>query len=280
MLKIAPTRVAVLMAIYGRDNPELFERAITSVLDQATPLDVEVRVYLGVDGPLPEALERVVRQFEPRLFAVSRSLVNMGLAHTLNRLISLRGDEAFFFRMDADDVSLPGRFLAQLTYLAECPGIDILGTAIIEEQTESGERRVVAFARDPADARKCIAKRVPVAHPTVCLRARVLDTVGEYPAHRGNEDIAMWFECMKAGFTFDNLPTPFLLFTVGKDFWNRRSFDKAFSEFACYVRGIHSLEGWTWHYVYPAARLAVRLSPTAISKWFYGSRLRRLSASP
>ena len=268
------------MAIYGRDDPELFERAITSVLDQATPLDVEVRVYLGVDGPLPEALERVVRQFEPRLFAVSRSLVNMGLARTLNRLISLRGDETFFFRMDADDVSLPGRFLAQLTYLAEYPGIDILGTAIIEEQTESGERRVVAFARDPADARKCIAKRVPVAHPTVCLRARVLDTVGEYPAHRGNEDIAMWFECMKAGFTFDNLPTPFLLFTVGKDFWNRRSFDKAFSEFACYDRGIHSLEGWTWHYVYPAARLAVRLSPTAISKWFYGSRLRRLSASP
>lgn len=273
---MAVTNVAVLMAVYGRDDPELFGRALASVLDQAVPPDVEVRVYLGVDGALPEPLERMVRQAEPRLFLVSRSSVNIGLARTLNRLISLRKDEAFFFRMDADDVSLPGRFLAQLTYLAEHPGIDILGTAIIEEQTESGKRRVVEFARDSANARKIIAKRVPVAHPTVCLRAKVLDSVGEYPTSRGNEDIAMWFKCMKAGFTFDNLRTPFLLFTVGKDFWNRRSFGKAFSEFACYVRGIHSLEGWTWRYVYPAARLTVRLSPTAISKWFYGSRLRQL----
>lgn len=268
------------MAIYGRDNPTLFERAITSVLDQAKPFDVEVRVYLGVDGQLPEALERVVHQFEPRLFTVSRSLLNVGLAHTLNRLISLRTDEAFFFRMDADDFSLPGRFLAQLKYMAERPDVDILGTAIVEEQTGSAERRVVRFARDPADARKSMAKRVPVAHPTVCLRARVFDRVGAYPTRRGNEDIAMWFECMKAGLTFDNLSTPLLLFTVGKDFWRRRSFDKAFSEFACYVRGIHSLEGWTWHYVYPVARLAVRMSPTVISKWVYGSRLRRLSAPP
>lgn len=277
---MALTRVAVLMAIYGRDDPKLFERAVMSVLDQATPPDVEVRVYLGVDGLLPDALETLVHQFERRLFIVSRSLVNMGLAFTLNRLISLRSDEAFFFRMDADDVSLPGRFLAQLTYLIARPEIDILGTAIVEEQAESGEHRVVTFARDPADARKSIAKRVPVAHPTVCLRAIVLDTVGGYPTRRGNEDVAMWFKCMKAGFTFDNLPTPFLLFTVGRDFWNRRGVDKALSEFACYVRGIHSLEGCTWHYVYPVARLALRLSPTAIRKWFYGSRLRRLSATP
>jgi glycosyltransferase involved in cell wall biosynthesis len=273
------TYVGVLIAVYGLDDPTLFRRAIQSVLDQSTPAGISVRVYLGVDGPLSDTLEQVIREHEQQLFLVSRSESNIGLARTLNRLISQRGAEPFFFRMDADDVSLPGRFLAQLSHMAEHPQIDILGTAIVEEQTHSGARRVVQFARDPEDARKCIARRVPVAHPTVCLRARVLDTVQAYPTSRGNEDIAMWFECMQAGFTFDNLPAPLLLFTLGPSFWKRRSFDKAFSEFRCYIRGIYELEGLTWHYVYPLARLLIRLSPTAVSKWFYGSRLRRLSTS-
>lgn len=276
-MEIILERAAVFMGIYGRDNPDLAEQAISSILNQSMPLDVEVRVYLGVDGPLSEALERIIQKFEPRLFIVSRSLVNIGLARTLNRLILLRGDEAFFFRMDADDISLPGRFLAQLTYLAAHPEVDILGTAIIERQTESGKRRVVRFARDSEDARKFITKRVPVAHPTVCIRARVLNRVKQYPTCHGNEDIAMWFKCMKAGFTFDNLQAPYLVFTIGNDFWHRRSTEKAFSEFSCYVRGIYSLEGWTWRYIYPIARLAFRLSPAIVAKWAYGSRLRRPS---
>jgi len=263
------------MAIYANDDATLLERALESVLTQSLPEDVEIRLYMGIDGPIDSELENVVQRFASRIFKISRSDINIGLAATLNRLISMRSDEAFFFRMDADDVSLPGRFSTQLEYFDSNPLIDILGTDIIEVQTETGTRRIVKFCQSPEDARRMIAKRVPVAHPSVCIRARVFDKLGGYPTRRGNEDIAMWFECMKSGFVFDNVPSPLLLFTVGPTFWMRRGYAKAFSEFACYLRGIRDLDGVTWRYVFPIARLALRLSPPALSKWMYGTGLRQ-----
>jgi len=261
------------MGLYGQDNPEYFCRALASVLDQALPEGYTLHIYLGVDGPLPASLEAVIQRHEGRLFKVSRSDTNVGLACTLNRLIQEREDEAFFFRMDADDESLPGRFAAQLAYLEQHPDIDILGTAIWE-CVEGSERRLVRFAESPDEARRSIARRVPVAHPTVCMRRAVLDRIGSYPDRRGNEDISMWFKCLEAGFRFDNLRDAWLNFTVTEAFWKRRSAEKAFSEFRSYSEGIWRLEGMTWRYVYPFARLLVRLSPQWISRKLYASRLR------
>ncbi len=273
MINDSMTGIAVLMALYGGDRAEPFERALLSVLDQPLPPGHTLRVYLGIDGPLPMALEAVVAKYQSRLHCVSRSVTNVGLASTLNRLIAARGDEAYFFRMDADDVSLPGRFAAQLRYLETHRDIDILGTAIWE-CSQDGSRRLVRFAKDPDDSRRRIHRRVPVAHPTVCIRRRVLDRIGSYPERRGNEDISMWFKCMEAGFRFDNLPDPWLDFTVTDAFWKRRSVGKAFTEFQSYVEGIWRLEGVTWRYVFPMARLLLRLSPRWITQRLYASRLR------
>lgn len=265
--------IAVLMGLYGRDDPEHFERALLSVLDQTLPAGHALHLYLGVDGPLPDTLEAILARHAPRIHRISRSATNVGLATTLNRLIQERGDEAFFFRMDADDESLPGRFAAQLTYLSTHADIDILGTAIWE-CGKGSPPRLVRFANGPEDARRRIDRRVPVAHPTVCMRRTVLDRLGAYPERRGNEDISMWFRCLEAGFRFDNLPDPWLRFTVTEAFWKRRSAEKAFSEYRSYVEGIWRLDGLTWRYVYPLARLLLRLSPEWVSRRLYASRLR------
>lgn len=267
------TSIAVLMGLYGRDDPMLFERALQSTLEQALPEGHVLHLYLGVDGPLPDALEIILARYESRIYRISRSESNVGLAKTLNRLIRERGDEAFFFRMDADDECLPGRFMAQLAFLSARPDIDILGTAIWE--CDGGvEPRLVRFAQGPEDARRRIDRRVPVAHPTVCMRRAVLDRIGAYPERRGNEDISMWFECLEAGFRFDNLSDPYLNFTVTAAFWKRRSAEKAFSECRSYIEGIWRLDGLTWRYVYPLARLALRLSPEWVSRRLYASNLR------
>lgn len=267
------TVIAVLMGLYGQDDPDHFERALLSVANQVLPDGHTLRVYLGVDGPLSAPLEAVIARNAARLYRVSRSEDNVGLAQTLNRLIREREDEAFFFRMDADDESLPGRFSAQLAYLQAHPDIDILGTAIWE-CIKGDKPRLVHFAQGPVDARRRIDRRVPVAHPTVCMRRSVLDRLGGYPDRRGNEDISMWFKCLEAGFRFDNLQEAWLNFTVTDTFWHRRSAKKAFSECRSYLEGIWRLDGVTWRYVYPLARLLVRLSPEWVSRWLYASRLR------
>lgn len=267
------TSIAVLMGLYGRDDPQQFERALLSVLTQPLPDHHALHLYLGVDGPIPATLEAVIERHRSRIHHLSRSETNIGLARTLNRLIQERSDEDFFFRMDADDVSLPGRFSAQLAELYLRPDIDILGTAIRECHPD-GSSRVVRFANSPEDARRRIDRRVPVAHPTVCIRRGVFDRVGSYPERRGNEDISMWFKCMEAGLRFDNLPDVWLDFTVNETFWKRRGVSKAFIEFQSYVEGIWRLYGVTWRYAFPVARLLLRLSPQWVSRRMYASRLR------
>ena len=122
------THLAVLISVYNGDHAGQFERALLSILNQRLPDNHDLNIYLGIDGPIPPPLEEVVAKYQSQIHLVSRSIKNIGLACTLNRLILARGDEAYFFRMDSDDISLPDRFSAQLAYLEGRHDIDILGT--------------------------------------------------------------------------------------------------------------------------------------------------------
>jgi glycosyltransferase involved in cell wall biosynthesis len=270
-----PVQIATLMAVYGGDDPGLFRAALESVATQSFRTPVDSRLYLGVDGPVGAALEAVIDEHRTAIHFLNRSPANRGLAATLNTLIAALAEEQYVFRMDADDVSLPGRYQAQLDYLHEHAGVDILGTAITEVDAVSGTERVVRFARDPDDALANLHRRVPVAHPTVCFRRRVLDAVGGYPVRGTNEDIALWFACARLGFRFDNLPGSFLRFRISPGFWRRRGMRKALSELGCYVRGIRDVYGAvSLRYIFPLGRFAVRMSPPFISRWVYGARFR------
>lgn len=266
--------LAVLISVYKNDSVARFECALKSILDQDLPGEYDVRVYLGVDGPVCRDLEAVIDFFRPQIYRVVRSQSNEGLASTLNNLLRTLEDEQFIFRMDADDISSRARFRQQLDFLKAHPEVDILGTDIIENDVLTGSRRVIAFAFDHNDAVKKITRRVPVAHPTVCFRRRVFHAVPQYPSARGNEDVAMWFACLRKGLRFGNVHEPLLEFTVSTDFWSRRGFRKAWSEFVCYIIGTWRLHGLTWHYVFPIGRLFFRFLPSFISKFLYKSTLR------
>lgn len=267
--------LAVLIAVYARDDPELFDAALSSILSQRLNSNFKVNIYLGVDGPIGSDLENVLSHHGKHIYRILRSSINQGLAATLNELIDSLSKEPFIFRMDADDFSLPDRFQCQVDFLNNNPDVDIVGTDIIEWDRATDLRRVVSYAVDHNDALQKVSRRVPVAHPSVCFRSRVLKIVPHYPNVIGNEDIAMWFECLKAGLRISNVHVPLLQFTIGKNFWARRSFQKSFSEFLCYSRGIYQLRGFTWHYVFPIARLIFRLMPRSIVKHYYNSNLRR-----
>ncbi len=275
------TTIATLICVYAGDSPKLFCEALDSILHQQLAANVKARIYVGVDGYVGAELDRVIHEYTDRLFLVYRAPVNRGLATTLNELLHRLGDEDFVFRMDADDVSLPNRYQTQLDYMANHPEIDILGTAITEFSTTSGEEREVRFCTGPDDAIASIHKRVPVAHPTVCFRRRVFREVRGYPVVGTNEDIALWFECLRLGFRFDNVPASLLRFRISPNFWQRRSLKKARSELLCYLRGIRSIHGlFTIRYVYPLLRFLIRVAPSFVSKWAYRLSFRVKPLNP
>lgn len=270
------TKVATLMAVYRGDDPLALAVAFESVLGQQFTEDVESRLYLAVDGPVPEVINREIAERSERIYRVHRLERNLGLAAALNSLIKELSEEEFVFRMDADDRSHIRRYQAQLDYFRLHPAIDILGTDIFEVDTVNGTRRRISYCRGPDDALARLCRGVPVAHPTVCFRRHVLDRVGGYPLSGTNEDIALWFRCAQEGFKFDNVNEPLLDFTVGPNFWSRRSIGKAFSELRCYTVGIWAINGITWKYLYPMLRFMLRIAPRWLARLIYGSAIRRL----
>jgi hypothetical protein len=269
-------KVGVLMAVYAADDPNLFRRAVQSIINNQTAARyTTIRVYLGVDGPVGREMVKAITELSECFYRLFWFQANRGLVHVLNDLIAAREDEAFFFRMDADDVSLPTRFERQLQYMGRNPSIEILGTDIIEIEEGTGRRRIVRFADSPDEARQRIARGVPVAHPTVCFRATVFQKVPQYPLVRLNEDIEMWFACLQSGVQFDNVKEPLYEFRIGAHFWKRRGWKKTWTEFIAYVKGIWKLDGVTWKYVFPIARLLLRLAPSGVKRAAYGSTLRK-----
>jgi glycosyltransferase involved in cell wall biosynthesis len=266
--------IAVIMATYQHDDPILLRNAVKSVINQKLPYNYKCNIYIGVDGPVTDEIEKILNELKNYFYIIERSNSNQGLAFTLNNLISKLGDESFIFRMDSDDLCMPCRFERQILFLLKNSDIDILGSDIIELDQATGKKRLVSFAIDHYDALRKISRRTPVAHPTVCFRRSALDIVGFYPNVKGNEDIAMWFECFARGLRFGNIHEPLLQFTVDSKFWSRRSVKKSFSEFLCYVRGTWRLKRFTFDYIYPLARLLLRLSPKWIVKKIYNSSIR------
>ena len=267
--------LAVLISVYTRDDANLFEDALISVFNQQLRSEYLVKIYLGIDGPIGPDLENIISRHSNKIHKIVRSNENQGLGSMLNMLIDSLSDELYVFRMDADDFSLPNRFQHQIDFLNRNPDIDIVGTDIIEWDRSTNKKRIISYAFDNKDALEKISQRVPVAHPSVCFRRHVFKIISHYPNINGNEDIALWFECLKSGLKISNVHEPLLQFTISKNFWSRRSFRKAISELICYTRGIYQLKGFTWQYIYPFARFIFRLMPRTIIMHCYNSKLRQ-----
>jgi len=265
--------VAVILPLYGGDQPEHVEQALTSIGSQRD-VDESIRIYLGIDGPLPEELEDVVNNFQRELYHVVRHAEHVGPTRNMNTLLDALGDERLIFRMDADDIAAPNRFAQQIRFLDTHPDIAIVGSAIEEFDEVSGWSQLRTYPTDPETIAREICIACPLAHPAVCMRPCVIQAVGFYPEMRG-QDIAMWFEATRLGFRISNLTEPLLKLRTSPAFFERRSWlGRAWPEFLIYMRGIWRLHGITWRYIYPVSRFALRLCGPRLSRVFYTTNLR------
>ena len=215
-----PGGFTVLMAVYGQDNPSLFQCALASVYDNSLKPDA---LLLVVDGKVPIQIDNVIAKFEvyPN-FKVLRLDQNVGLARALNAGIELVETE-WIVRADSDDFNLPDRFMTQAQALADHSfELDIFGSAILEVDFDG---KGIASRRLPergVDIQKFAVKRNPFNHMTVAVRTQLVRSAGGYPAIGLKEDYALWVKLLSKRVRSYNIPRELVNATTGMAMYRRR----------------------------------------------------------
>ena len=156
---------SVAMCVYGKDNPDWFDKALCSVIDQTVQPD---EIVLVVDGPIPDSIQNVIDKYSKicaegvGLDNLTKMIIlqvvylkeNQGLGKALRKAVTTCKYE-IIARMDSDDIAVRNRFELQLAYLMSHPNTDILGGQIEEfigEITNVAGRRIcLLYTSDAAD---------------------------------------------------------------------------------------------------------------------------------
>ena len=272
------TTLSVLISVYKSEKPCYLDSSLESVIKNQTLKPNNVIIV--EDGPLTTGLYDVISKWcnNPDVpITIIKNEVNMGLTKSLNRGLEYVNTD-LVARMDSDDMARPNRFELQVKFFNENPNIDIIGGAIHEIDENGNDLCDRYYPLDHESVCKSICKANPIAHPTVMIRKRVFDSGLKYNERfRTNQDLALWFDCILAGYKLANLRNVILLFRRQSSVYNRlKKIKNLWREFYIYCDGIFRLNGiFTIKYAYPIMRLCLKLLPTPIVKWAYNSRIRR-----
>jgi GT2 family glycosyltransferase len=202
-------RLSVVMPVFNAVR--YVDSAVASVLAQDFADFEFIIIDDGCSDGSSEVLERLSAA-DARIRLLQQS--NRGLVASLNRGVQeARAD--LVARMDADDLSLPGRFTCQMDELSRRPSLAAVGghVRIIDAGGREsgialspvGQRQVVAVARGHS----------PLFHPAATIRRELVRQVGGYRAVlESAEDYDLWLRLLDAGYEVDNVPALVLSYRV------------------------------------------------------------------
>lgn len=212
---------SVLMCVYGKDDPVCFKTAVDSIWIHQTRKPDEL--VLVVDGPVPEAIEKIVAELaQDPCCKVIRLAHNLGLGEARKIGVSHCSFD-YIALMDADDISVPGRFEAQIGLFLSDATLSVAGGQIeefIDTVDRPAGKRVVPIK--DADIKKYLKKRCPFNHMTVMFRASDVAAAGGYQDWHYNEDYWLWIRMFQNGAVFANWDQVLVRVRVGEDMYRRR----------------------------------------------------------
>lgn len=265
--------VAYLLPLHDAVRPDELRQALRSIAQQKLPHDVRLTLYVGIDGEIDAAKQRLIDEAQPH--RVVQLEGRSGLPVVLNRLIGLLENEVYVFRMDADDINEPQRTAAQVEYMDANPDIGICGTACtqIDQYGRSVNHR--RYPTDPDQMKNFICAAIPLLHPTFCFRRTALESLQYDEGAFYQQDLVLLFDALAKGIRLGNVDRYLLRWRTGPTFHSRRTARRAFFECRLYFSGIWRLHGITWRYAYPLARLGLRLMPVGLFAKLDRMNLRR-----
>ena len=192
-----------------RNGGKYLAEAVDSILSQ-TFEDLEL---LLIDDHSTDSAISTLDKSDPRLKILEsrgRGLVdacNTGFTHSLGEYIA---------RMDADDISLPGRFQCQLDYFERCPDVDITGCCVeifSDSGIQGGLERYQNWlnsVREPEQVHRQIFIESPLPNPSLMFRQAAVKQLGGYRNNQWPEDYDLLLRADAANMRMGK-PEPVLL---------------------------------------------------------------------
>lgn len=184
--------------------------AIKSILEQSyTNFE-----FIIINDGSSDNTEKIIKSFVDNRIVYVKNKKNEGLIYTLNRGLSLARGE-YIARMDADDVSLPDRFMLQLDKFNSNSNLIVCGTQVIKFYENSSKKIKSSYYISDALIKDNIISHSPFAHPSVMFRKDVLieNNIFYDQSFKDAEDYKLWVDLMDLG-EFCNLEAPLLLYRV------------------------------------------------------------------
>lgn len=219
---------SVAMSVYKSDNPDFFDRALSSITDEQTIKPNEI--VLVVDGPVSNEINNVINKYEKKyeVFNVIRLEQNGGLGNALKIAVENATHE-LIARMDSDDVSVSTRFEEQLKYFEINSEIDIVGgdiTEFIGEENNIVGKRSVPLSNE--SIREYMKTRCAMNHVSVMYKKKAVESAGGYQDWFWNEDYYLWIRMWLNGAVFANTGSVLVNVRVGEEMYQRRGGSKYF----------------------------------------------------
>jgi glycosyltransferase involved in cell wall biosynthesis len=211
----APPPLSVLLPV--RNGGETIAEAVGSVLEQTYASFELLIVDDGSSDHTPSVLEEIART-DSRIQLLRQEAKGIVSALEFARS-KARG--RFLARMDADDIALPGRFKAQMELVRADRRIVAVGTQVAyfpRDNVRVGALRYEGWLNGLLSheaMERDLFVECPLPHPTLLLRADVVDWVGGYRDRGWPEDYDLMFRLWEAGGRFGKVPSVLLKWREG-----------------------------------------------------------------
>lgn len=265
---------SVLMTVYEKEKPyNLRKSLLTSYHQTIKPTEI----VLVCDGELTQELYDEIEQIKSKIPILKvyqlPSNVGSGLA---SRFGVGKCNTGLIARMDSDDYSENTRFEKQIKAFEENPNLIMVGTNILEKNTEFTALKTVPEITE--EIRKYSKFRNPFNNPSSMLKKDFILKVGNYRKFRYLEDYDLTMRLIHDNPTKDflNIQEPLVIMQTDDSSYLRRGGllyvkTEFFLQVDFYKRGyITKLE--LFRNIF--ARNIVRVMPNSIRKIIYQKKMR------
>lgn len=268
-------KFSVLMSVYSKENPIYFQESIDSVINQTLKPS---EIVLVEDGKLPKNLEKIIKDYESKcnFLRVIRFNNNRGLGPALNDGIK-ECKYDYIARVDTDDICRKDRFEIQMNYLIENPDVDVIGSNMIEFDSDINNvvsLKVVPETND--EIGKYIKKRNPMNHPTVIYKKDKVLQACSYEDYPYFEDYHLWAKMVKNNCHFYNIQENLYYFRADSSMYKRRGGKKYFKCIKKLEKSLldYKIISKREYFTNIFIRYSVSACPNFIRKYIYTKSLR------